>query len=91
MVAHPIKKTTFTTHEITIDKGDFFYMFSDGFPDQFGGDKGKKYMNKRFKELLLTINQQPTSSKLKLLEKAFTDWKGEIEQLDDILIMGFEI
>jgi len=85
------KKTTFTTHEITIKKGDNFYMFSDGFPDQFGGIKEKKYMNKQFKKLLMTINPQPSSSKLKLLEKAFTDWKGEIEQLDDILVLGFEI
>ena len=66
-------------------------MFSDGFPDQFGGIKEKKYMNKQFKKLLMTINPQPSSSKLKLLEKAFTDWKGEIEQLDDILVLGFEI
>lgn len=85
------KKTTFTTHEITIKKGDNFYMFSDGFPDQFGGIKEKKYMNKQFKKLLMSINPQPSSSKLKLLEKAFTDWKGEIEQLDDILVLGFEI
>ncbi len=84
-------KSAFTTHEIKIEKGDFFYIFSDGYPDQFGGRKGKKFMNRRFKELLLDINALEVHEQVEKLEEKLDKWKGDLEQVDDVLIIGFGI
>lgn len=82
------QKTTFDTLEIDIHEGDQFYMYSDGFPDQFGGTKGKKYLNKRFKNLLASLTSSSNSEKIATLEKEFQNWKGETEQIDDVLVVG---
>jgi serine phosphatase RsbU (regulator of sigma subunit) len=82
----------FTNHEIPIQKGDCYYMFSDGFPDQFGGPKGKKFMSKRFRELLHEIHEKPMTEQQMILEKTLDDWMGdENEQVDDILVMGIKL
>ncbi len=81
-------KEPFTNHEIKMIKGDVIYLFSDGFPDQFGGPDGKKYMNKRMKELLLKIHQEPMSKQRGRLLTELDDWKGELEQVDDVIVMG---
>ncbi len=81
----------FTKHEIEYRKGDTFYIFSDGFADQFGGPKGKKFMYKPFKNLLLDIHDKPMDEQEKILDKVFEDWKGEQEQVDDVVILGFRI
>ncbi|MBS1652548.1 MAG: SpoIIE family protein phosphatase [Bacteroidetes bacterium] len=82
----PFKNTT-----IPLKKGDQIYIFSDGYADQFGGDKGKKFMIGDFKKLLLDISQLPTNQQHKQLETTFTTWKGHLEQVDDILIIGVKI
>ena len=70
---------------------DLFYMTTDGYADQFGGDKGKKLMTKNFKELVLSISQLPLNEQSEILNKRFIDWKGNLEQVDDILVIGFKL
>ena len=64
-------------------------MFSDGYADQFGGSDGKKYKYRRFRHLLLTIHKLPLEQQLTYFDRSFEDWKGEQEQVDDVLILGF--
>ena len=81
-------KNGFTTHEFDINKGDCFYMFSDGFPDQFGGPKDKKFMNKKFKALLQEIQSLSPKEQMFRLDTELQNWRGETEQVDDILVIG---
>lgn len=81
----------FTTHELQLEKGDQVYMFSDGFSDQFGGSKNKKFKYKPFKKLLLEISNQPMSEQREILKSTFFDWKGNYEQVDDVVIIGIKI
>ena len=81
----------FTTHEIELQKGDTLYMFTDGYADQFGGEKGKKFRYKYFKELLISISNSSMQKQKEIIEQTFYKWKGEHEQVDDVLIMGFKI
>jgi serine phosphatase RsbU (regulator of sigma subunit) len=80
----------FTNNEIDIMPGDMTYMFSDGYPDQFGMDKGrkKKYMIKRFRDFLMKIHHEDLPVQARLLEDNLDAWRGELKQLDDILVMG---
>lgn len=82
---------SFTNHEVQIQAGDSFYMFSDGYADQFGGSDARKFMSKKFKELLVTIYDKPMEDQKNILQSAHFDWKGEHEQVDDILVVGFRI
>lgn len=81
----------FTTHEFELQKGDTLYMFTDGYADQFGGVKGKKFRYKYFKELLIGINGSSMQKQKDVIEQTFYKWKGEHEQVDDVLIMGVKI
>jgi serine phosphatase RsbU (regulator of sigma subunit) len=81
----------YTTHEIKIEKDDIIYTFTDGIVDQFGGPLGKKYMSKRVRELLLSVTHFPLDEQKALIEKAFFDWKGYLEQIDDVLVIGVKI
>ena len=85
------KMDEFTNHEIKLKKGDLLYMFSDGYADQFGGPKSKKFMYKQFKELILRIAGQPMKEQEKILDKTFEEWKGKLEQIDDVCIIGLQI
>ena len=67
------------------------YLFTDGYADQFGGEKGKKLMKKRFKELLISYQNLSIEQQRKELETYFVDWKGDLEQLDDVCIIGIKI
>lgn len=81
----------FKTHETTVSKGDTLYMFSDGFADQFGGEKGKKLKNSNFKKLVLSIQDKNMDEQYTLLTKAFADWMKDYEQLDDVCVIGIRI
>ncbi|MBL1233313.1 MAG: DUF4154 domain-containing protein [Flavobacteriales bacterium] len=83
--------TPFTTHSISLKKGDTIYVFTDGYADQFGGEKGKKMMYKPFKNLLLSIQDKNMSEQKNILEKHFKEWKGGLEQVDDVCILGVRI
>ncbi|MGZ4033877.1 MAG: hypothetical protein ACXVP4_03355, partial [Bacteroidia bacterium] len=64
------------------------YMASDGYADQFGGEKGKKFMVKRFNELLISMQHLNMDEQCKILDKTFESWRGSYQQVDDILIIG---
>jgi serine phosphatase RsbU (regulator of sigma subunit) len=79
----------FTKHVVAADKPTSFYVFTDGFQDQFGGEEYTKFYGKRFRELLLEISELPMPVQRQELQKVFFEWKGDNEQTDDILVMGF--
>ncbi|MEZ4938166.1 MAG: SpoIIE family protein phosphatase [Crocinitomicaceae bacterium] len=81
----------FSNHSIDIQKGDTIYIFSDGFPDQFGGPKGKKFKYKNFKNLLLSIQGMSMEDQKKEISSVLKNWIGNLEQLDDILVIGIRI
>ena len=81
----------FTTHKIELLKGDTIYIFTDGYADQFGGEKQKKFMYKPLKNLLLEIHKESLSTQKEHLQQHFANWKGTTEQTDDVLIIGVKI
>ncbi len=82
----------FTAHTVSLQTGDVIYMFTDGYADQFGGPKGKKFGYRQLRELLLRIHQLPMQEQKLGLEKTFVEWKGEDEeQVDDVLVVGIRI
>lgn len=81
----------FSTHAIELQKNDCVYIFSDGFHDQFGGEKGKKFMFRRFKETLLQISELTPEQQLIELENVFLSWQGKHERVDDVLVIGFKV
>ncbi len=87
-IAHFDRMDKFRNHEIAVFEGDTVYMFTDGFADQFGGVKGKKFMYKPFKRMLLKNSQLPLEKQYYLLSEILDQWMGNIEQVDDICIMG---
>jgi serine phosphatase RsbU (regulator of sigma subunit) len=78
----------FTDHRIQLRKGDVIYIFSDGYADQFGGPKGKKFLYRRFRELLVSIHDKPMDRQKGMLLEALNQWRGAQEQVDDILVIG---
>jgi serine phosphatase RsbU (regulator of sigma subunit) len=77
----------FTTHSIELEEGDTFYIFSDGYADQFGGDRGKKFKTNKFKELLVSIQSESVDRQKEIIDESFENWKGDLEQLDDVCVM----
>ena len=83
-----IKKDPFSIHHIPFSLGDSIYLFSDGYADQFGGPSGKKFKYKSLKELLVKISNQPMAEQGIILNQSIEEWKGNMPQLDDIIISG---
>lgn len=81
----------FTNREIDLNSNDRLYVFSDGFPDQFGGPKGKKYMYGKFKRFLIQIHQKPMEEQNLLLKNEFQAWLGQEPQVDDVCIIGLKV
>lgn len=81
----------FLNHQVDLKEGDVVYSFTDGYPDQFGGRKGKKFLSKNFKELLLKIHDKPMNKQRDILEQTLLEWQGSFERVDDILVMGVKI
>ena len=81
----------FTTHSRKLEKQDCIYMFSDGYADQFGGDKGKKFMVKRFHDILTSIHEYSILEQHKELDRQFNDWKKSFAQVDDVLVVGIKM
>ena len=88
---HERDKSPFTNIKFDMHKGDIFYILSDGYIDQFGGPKGKKFMTKRFKKLLLEIYPKPMDEQREILWNTLLEWRGDIEQLDDIIVIGVRV
>lgn len=85
------EEVVFTTNKINVEKGDMIYIFSDGYQDQFGGKDGKKFMVRRLRDLLIKISDKPLEEQYQILIDTFYSWKGNHEQVDDILIWGVRI
>lgn len=85
------RERAFTLHNFDLIPNDCIYLFTDGYADQFGGFDGKKFMSKNFKDLVLKIYNLPMKMQKLELEKSFKDWRKNMEQMDDLLIMGFRL
>src|SRR5690606_3842781 len=81
----------FSEHSLQLGIGDLIYIFTDGFSDQFGGIKGKKYKSSRLKGFLLSIKDMDISTQKILLEKEFANWRRDYEQIDDVCIIGLKV
>jgi len=87
----PKDNDPFTLQKIELEKGDIVYIFTDGFADQFGGPKGKKFKYKQLQELVLDICSQPMEDQKEILNAEFEKWRGNLEQVDDICVIGIKI
>lgn len=87
----PLEEVSFTNHRIDVKEGDRFYMFSDGFPDQFGEETNKKFKIKNFRKLISYVSGWSMDKQKAHFENTFNEWKGSSSQVDDVLVMGFEI
>jgi serine phosphatase RsbU (regulator of sigma subunit) len=91
----PIGKTDlvqpFTTHDIEYKEDTTFFLFTDGLADQFGGPKGKKFKYKQFQELLISINDKSMPEQSLHIDKEFENWRKDLEQVDDVCVIGIKI
>tara|TARA_B110000037_G_scaffold137836_1_gene156023 strand:- start:8772 stop:10598 length:1827 start_codon:yes stop_codon:yes gene_type:complete len=81
----------YNQHKVQLQKGDVIYLFSDGYADQFGGERGKKFLYNRFRQHLLSIHKEEMAHQKKYLQKTKFEWQGSYEQVDDILVIGVRI
>lgn len=81
----------FTNHIINLEKGNSIYLFTDGFADQFGGPKGKKFKYSKLKELLISINTLSMDEQKEILHSEFEGWKTNLEQTDDVCVIGVRV
>ncbi len=88
---HIFEKDSFTQHELKLQKNDVIYIFTDGYHDQFGGDENRKFLTKKFKELLLEIHTLKMNEQKQILDIRFEQWKGNRQQVDDVLVIGIKI
>jgi serine phosphatase RsbU (regulator of sigma subunit) len=89
--SNDIEKKKFTNNIFDLKKNDCIYLFTDGYADQFGGSKGKKFKYRQLQELLLNNSDKPLEQQKNILEKTMQDWKGKLEQVDDILVIGVRV
>lgn len=87
----PRDKEPFTLHTVPLKKGDIVYMLTDGLPDQFGGPKGKKFKYKQLEEILIENNHKSMEEQKSILNERFEDWKGNLEQVDDVCLIGVRV
>lgn len=81
----------FTSHQIDLQKGDTFYIFTDGYEDQFGGEKGKKFKTAAMKQLFLSMQKLDMNKQRVEIDRIFEDWKGNLEQVDDVCVIGVRV
>jgi serine phosphatase RsbU (regulator of sigma subunit) len=84
-------RESFTTNSIQLYKGDTVYLFTDGYADQFGGGKGKKFKYSQLKQLLLSVSRKPMEEQHDILDRTFDDWRGTLSQVDDVCVAGVRI
>ncbi|HSY76554.1 MAG TPA: tetratricopeptide repeat protein [Bacteroidia bacterium] len=85
------KHIPFTSQSVSIQRGDVLYLFTDGYADQFGGPKGKKFKYKALQEKLIAISHQPMTDQKKILDETIEGWRGSLEQVDDVLVIGIRV
>jgi serine phosphatase RsbU (regulator of sigma subunit) len=81
----------FTFHTFKLLKGDCIYIFSDGYADQFGGPMGKKFKYSQLEKVIVSIQDKPMSEQKEILDETIISWKGDLDQVDDICIIGIKI
>ncbi len=81
----------YTTHSFNLEHGDSIFVFSDGYVDQFGGEKGKKFKAKAFRDLLLSIQDKSMEEQKTIIDEAFETWRGNLEQIDDVCVIGVRV
>jgi serine phosphatase RsbU (regulator of sigma subunit) len=86
-----INQKNFVTHQVPVKKGECLYMLSDGYSDQFGGPKGKKFKSKNTNELLLANWKRPMTEQEEQLKLKHLEWRGDLKQVDDICVVGVRI
>src|SRR6185312_4525219 len=86
-----VTQLPFSTHSLQLSKGDCLYLFTDGYADQFGGPKGKKFKYKQLQELITANVSKPLAAQKKLLDDTFENWRNDMEQTDDVCIIGIRI
>jgi ligand-binding sensor domain-containing protein/serine phosphatase RsbU (regulator of sigma subunit) len=84
------ERKLFKSHKIYLQANDVIYIFTDGYADQFGGPEGKKFKYRRFRHLLLTIHKLPMEKQRSILDASIEEWKGGMDQVDDILVIGIK-
>ena len=82
---------SFSLHSFDIHSGDVLYLYTDGYADQFGGPKGKKFKYKQLDELLHSVSAFPMEEQKKILSDRFEEWRGSLEQVDDVCIIGIHL
>jgi len=87
----PLKEAPFTCINIDTLPGDAFYLFSDGFADQFGEITNKKFKHKRFRKMIESVQNSPMSQQKEQINLVFNEWKGNTQQIDDVLVFGFQL
>jgi serine phosphatase RsbU (regulator of sigma subunit) len=85
------EETSFRNHSIPLQPHDTIYLFSDGYIDQFGGAQRKKFKSLNFKNLLLSIQTDPMERQKEILEQTFDQWRGDLEQIDDVSVIGVRV
>jgi serine phosphatase RsbU (regulator of sigma subunit)/streptogramin lyase len=88
---HDRDYVSFTQYDFELQKGDVVYALTDGLPDQFGGPKGKKFMYKQLKDLLINISALPMRDQKESLKTTLNNWKGDLEQIDDVCLIGVRV
>jgi len=84
-------KKPFTNHSLSLEKGDVVYLITDGYADQFGGPKGKKFKYKQLEQILVEIHALPMEEQKQILDQRFEDWRGSLEQVDDVTFIGIRL
>lgn len=90
-IGEGIREESFTSHKFDVKEGDMIYLYTDGYADQFGGPKGKKFKYKQLNDLLMDMHQEPLNHQKEKLAQVFVDWKGELEQIDDVCVFGIRV
>ncbi len=88
---HIGQEKQFTNHDFKIANGDMIYMYTDGFADQFGGPEEKKFKSLTFRQLLFEVHNKPLEEQKQIIDRTFEEWRGNLSQIDDILVMGIQI
>jgi serine phosphatase RsbU (regulator of sigma subunit) len=88
---HGDEMKPFNMQKIDLKKGDIIYTFTDGYADQFGGPKGKKFKYKQLEETLISIHQLPMTDQKAILDKKFEEWRGNLEQVDDVCVIAIRV
>jgi len=85
-----VEENSFSNHTLQLKPGDIVYLFSDGYPDQFGGPENKKFKYGPFRELIIAISDLTLEEQKRKLDQVMKDWKGDSFQVDDILVFGIQ-